>query len=503
MWAHFGAHTCVQVFLDKAICDELALARYVRPQAYVQCSGSRGGRLVVGNSQEGGNDDVLCNAHSAISNDEKASTHELGRGHGHKRKSTASNALAGYSIGMPTVSTYARSACVTSQSADNRRRASNGCRLGHVLLLAIGAYLCLGLRLFAQTPDPLMTEEANKSWTATTDLNSSDANPTRIIESHSQNGKRTLDKRSVQIRGFDGRFDNYQDIETETLQLDPTTVRTTTRTFSRDGSGRRTLAQVTEEEKDILPCGDSNIVRLTSSSDLNGALQPIRRDIVETNNVGNSVEEANTTVLLPSIYGGFAPAMKMHELRKRGPNDTIESQITTLLLDGSGNWQVSEIRQNTITQAPNNGRTEERVFGLDSGGRLGEVSRRVSKESENRFGEKVHVLETYSVSVPGRAQDGNLHLVQRATTAMHTSATGERITEQKVEVSHSGEPGSGLRSYMLITDTVRPAPSGFQATRTVCLRDLNGNVEVVEVDTTKSDKVLTIQVQQTPAEKPE
>ncbi|MGA9495329.1 MAG: hypothetical protein WBV41_05705 [Terriglobales bacterium] len=48
---------------------------------------------------------------------------------------------------------------------------------------------------------------------------------------------------------------------------------------------------------------------------------------------------------------------------------------------------------------------------------------------------------------------------------------------------------------------MQSAPSGFDATRTVRLRDLNGNFEVVEVDTTKFDKVLTIQVQQTPAEK--
>jgi hypothetical protein len=39
------------------------------------------GRLIVGNSQEGGNDDVQRNAHSAVSKNEKASTHELGRGH--------------------------------------------------------------------------------------------------------------------------------------------------------------------------------------------------------------------------------------------------------------------------------------------------------------------------------------------------------------------------------------------------------------------------------------
>src|ERR1700687_162913 len=391
-------------------------------------------------------------------------------------------------MAIPMVNTYERSRRICGQSG--------------VLLVAISACFCFHPRLRAQTFDSRTPETPNQSWTATTDSNSDNLNPTRTTETHMQNGNRTLDKRSVQIRGFDGHFENYQDIETETLQLDPTTVRTTTRTFSRDGNGRKTLAQVTEEEKHVLPRGDSNLVRITSVSDLNGRLQPIQREIVETNNIGNGVEEANTTVLLPSIYGGLAPAMKMHELRKRGPKDTIESQITTLVLDGSGNWQVSKIRQNTITQAPNDGRTEERVFGLDSGGRLGEVSRRVSKESESRFGEKVYVVETYSVNVPGRALDGNLHLVQRATTAKHTSATGEQITEQKVEVSHSGEPGSGLRPYMLINDTVQPGPSGFQAARTVRLRDLNGNCEVVEVDTTKSDKILTIQVQQTPAEKP-
>jgi hypothetical protein len=36
------------------------------------------GRLVVGNSQRGGNDDVQRNAHNAVSNEEKASRYELG-----------------------------------------------------------------------------------------------------------------------------------------------------------------------------------------------------------------------------------------------------------------------------------------------------------------------------------------------------------------------------------------------------------------------------------------
>lgn len=38
------------------------------------------GRLVVAHSQEGGNDYVHRNARSAVSNDEKASTHGVGGG---------------------------------------------------------------------------------------------------------------------------------------------------------------------------------------------------------------------------------------------------------------------------------------------------------------------------------------------------------------------------------------------------------------------------------------
>jgi hypothetical protein len=74
---------------------------------------------------------------------------------------------------------------------------------------------------------------------------------------------RTLDKRSVEIRGTDGHFEPYQDIEREDLRVDASTVRTAMRTFARDVNGRKALVQVTEEEKHILPGDYSNIVRVT------------------------------------------------------------------------------------------------------------------------------------------------------------------------------------------------------------------------------------------------
>jgi CheY-like chemotaxis protein len=111
-------------------------------------------------------------------------------------------------------------------------------------------------------------------------------------------------------------------------------------------------------------------------------------------------------------------------------------------------------------------------------------------------------METYSVDVPGAVPDGGLHLVERATTIQHTNATGQQTTEQQVEQRDPGNPGSGLRVSIVTTDAVRPDTSGAQATRTIQARDANGNLEVITVDTSKSDNIHAIQVQIAPSDKP-
>ena len=377
---------------------------------------------------------------------------------------------------------------------------SHGRRLSLILLVAIGAYFCFGLALRAQTSDS-ETADGNKSWTATTDSHGDNVNPLRTTESHTQSGNRKVDKQSVQRRASDGHFEPFQDIEKESVQVDAATVRTVTRTFGF-ANGARTLIQVTEEERQDLPAGDSKVVRATSNSDLNGNLQLVKREIEETKKTGTDAEETRTTVMRPSINGGMAPAMQVQERRNRGANDTVESQKTTLLPDASGNWKVSEIRQATTRQEGKNRTSEERVLHSDFEGKLGEVSRTVSKESEGAPGEKRNSLETYSVDVPGSSPDGSLHLIERATTTQRTSSTGQQITEQQVERSNPGDPSAGLRITTLTTDTVRPGPSGAQATRTIRTRDGNGGFGVVFVDTTKSDNIDAIQVQIVPSQKP-
>jgi hypothetical protein len=313
---------------------------------------------------------------------------------------------------------------------------------------------------------------------------------------------RTLDKRSVEIRGTDGHFEPYQDIEREDLRVDASTVRTAMRTFARDVNGRKALVQVTEEDKQILPGEDSKIVRLTYNPDVNARLQLAQREIVETKKIGNDLEETNTTVMLANPNGGLAPAFKTHELRKRAANGALETEKTTWLPDVNGKWQLSEIRQNVPTQEVKDHQIEERVFRPDAEGKLGQISRVVSQESDSTSGGKRGVVETYSIDVPGTTRDGRLHLVERKTSTGSSSSTGERATEEKVEQTNPGDPGSDLRVTVLVDGKVVPGPSGEQSTVTIRARDSNGKFGIVSVDTTKADRIPTIQVQQTPAEKP-
>jgi hypothetical protein len=405
---------------------------------------------------------------------------------------------------MLAVNAHARDAAVALSSRDGRRASRVGA-FGRVLVV-IGA-CCFCPSIFAQTSDSPTAQESTK-WTATTDLKSDDLFPeripVRIIESHSQNGNRTLDKRSVEIRGTDGHFEPYQDIEKENLTVDASTVRTTVRTFAWDENGvKKALVQVTEEEKHI-PSGDaSNTVRVTYNPDVNGRLQPVQREIVETKNIGQDLEETNTTVMLSSINGGLSPAFKTRELSKRAADNSVETEKTTWLPDVNGKWQLSEIRRNTSTREAKDRRMEEIVFRSDAEGKPGQISRVVSQECESTSGETRSVVETYSIDVPGTTRDGSLHLIERKTTTESSSFNGERSTEQKVEQINPGDPGAGLRVSLLVDGRILPGPSGEQSTVTIRARDSNGNLGIVSVDTATADRLPTIQIRQTTAETPQ
>ncbi len=389
---------------------------------------------------------------------------------------------------MPTVGN--RTGC------DEPRGCKYARHLRRVLFLAIGVCLCLSGVVLAQTPDS-STGDSSKSWTVTTDSKADNANPTVTSQSHTQSGDRTVDARSLQIRGPDGSLNPYQDTETETVRVNATTKRSTTRTFVQDGNGAKTLFQITEEERQTLPGGASRVIRSTSNPDANGNLQLVRREVQEMRKTSPNVEETKTTVMLPNVDGGLAPAMQTQERQERS-GDTVQVQKTTLLSDGSGSWQVGEARQETIKGEDQNRSREERVSRPDSEGRLEEITHTVSKESEDVSGEKHNSEETYSIDVAGTGRDSNLHLVQRVTTTQRTNS-GSQQTTQRVEQANAGDPSAGLRVTVVTTDTVRSGPSGAQATRTTQVRDDNGSLGVISVDMTKSDSVQAIEVQIAPS----
>jgi hypothetical protein len=365
-------------------------------------------------------------------------------------------------------------------------------RLPKAILLVTCLWLGASGALSAQTSDS-QDGASDKSWTATTEAKEDYANPTRTLQSHTQSGNRTVDVRSLQTRGADGNFQPYQDIETETTRVNAATTRTITRTFVRDGDGNKTLFQMREEEKRTLPGGDSRAVRTTSNPDANGNLQIVQRENQETRKTSPGVEETKTTVMLPGINGGLAPAMQIEEREKRSGN-TVEIQKTTQLPDGSGSWQVAEVRHTTTKDDGKNRSSEERVSRPDLDGNLGEMTRNAAKESEDASGDKQKSEETYSIDQPGAARDDSLHLVQRVTTTQRRSADSEQTTKV-LEQTNPGDPGAGLWVSTVTKDGERLGPAGVQGMQTIQQRDANGDLEVVSVDITQANSANAVHIQ--------
>jgi hypothetical protein len=173
-----------------------------------------------------------------------------------------------------------------------------------------------------------------------------------------------------------------------------------------------------------------------------------------------------------------------------------------MLPDPEGRWQTEEVKQSTITDDGKNRSSEEHVLRSDGGGPLAEVSRTVSKESQDATGGSQGTIETYSRDLPGSSSDGSMRLVQRVTTAARNSGSGGRTTQRQVQQVNPGDPNAGLQVTIQSTDAQSPSASGMEQTRTVQVRGSSGALNVVSVDMTKSDKSLAVQVQVAPTPKP-
>jgi len=366
---------------------------------------------------------------------------------------------------------------------------------------AFSLVLCISTAICgkAQNAQPNSTAE---SGTSTTQTSVDDTSPVRTLDSHVKSGNRTVDKRRVELLGPDGQFQPDSDTEKETVQVDQTTTRTTVRTYTWDANGQRKLAKVTEEEARTSASGDVQLISTTSSSDLNGNLQVVQREVADTKKTSPDAQETKTTVYLADGNGGFTASRQTQELQKRSADQKVELKKTTLLPDGNGNWEVGEVTKKSIQEDGRKQITEEQVSRPDSDGRLSEFSRTVGEETETSSGERSNTVDTYSTIVPGVTGDGRLHLNQRVTT-VEKKDSGGKITEQRFEDLNPGDPHAGLQVSSKTKYTVLYGASGTQQTKTVQARDANGAFNVISLETRKSDQVPAAREQTAPSDKPQ
>ena len=364
----------------------------------------------------------------------------------------------------------------------------------------ISVIFCVGTAVCAQAQNA-QPNSTNESWTATTQISVEDTSPSRTTDSHLRSGNLSVDKQIVEALGPNGRYQPSFETEKETIHVNATTTRTVVRSYSWDVNGQRNLQQVTEEEARSSASGDVHVIRTTSESDGNGNLQVVQREVADTRKTSPDVQETKTTTYLPNGNGALTPSLQMQELQKRSAEHTVEVKKTLLQPDSSGNWQVAEVKENTIKEDDKNRTSEERISRPDSDGGLSEVSRSVGKETENAAGEKSARVETYFTNAPGVAADGSLRLNWQVTTGQKTDSGG-KTTDQQGKQPNPNDTNGGLQVNTRAKYIVRYAASGTEETKTIEERDINGAFHVVSVEARKSDQAPAAQAPITPAEKP-
>ena len=371
-------------------------------------------------------------------------------------------------------------------------------KAGYLIMVLAGLCVAhLSLRAQTQTGSDATASDADKSWTATSEQpDTANPNPTRTTETHTVTNGRTVDRQTFERVGTDGRYQPYLDFEKESIRVDATTERIVKRSFGRDPDGQKHLTQMIEEEIRTLPGGDQKLVRTSSNPDVNGRLQIVRQEIQDAKQISSSVRETKTTTLSPNANGDLTPILQTEERETRGNDNATKVRSSTLLPDGNGHWQVSEIRERETQQEKRKDRVEEeRVLRPDLDGKFAVAERTVTREPEGGPGERRQTVETYSTEIPGASGDGSLHLNQRVTTVHRQRSDGGNVTEEQIEERNPAAPADNPRITQKTIDIVRPSAGGTTSeTKTLQSLDSNGNLAVVWIDTSKTDKASTVQV---------
>lgn len=348
---------------------------------------------------------------------------------------------------------------------------------------------------------------SNQSWAASSQQEdpSGGMNPTRTSEIHTVVDGRVIDKTLVETLGPDGQYAPYSETEKESVHVNDTTLRNIERSFARGPDGERTLIQERQEESRSLTGGEEKVVRTISNPDANGALQVVQRELEDSKQLSPGVRETTTNVLTPDVNGGLTPAVQIVERETQSSDGTIDFKKTTQLSDGTGHWQLSEVREGTSKQENGQIRSkDERVLRPDSNGNLAVVEHTVSKQTDAGPGAKRETIDKYSTNVPGQAGNDSLQLVQREITVQQNTAAGGHSTTRQIEQANPGDPSDGLRVTEETINVVKPGGSGgADEKRTILTPDSDGRLGEVWVDVGKTSNPSVIQVDTRSPAKPQ
>jgi hypothetical protein len=366
-----------------------------------------------------------------------------------------------------------------------------------VMRSAFRFVLCAATAVCAHAQDS--KQGTDESWTATTESLIPNSNPSRTVESHAKSGDRMIDTQRFEVLGIDGGYRPFSETETETVKVDATTDRTFVRRYRWDENGRKILTEMLEAESRTAATGNTRVERKISSSDVNGNLQVVRREIVDTTKISADVEATESAIYDRDSYGGFTQAEQTQVLKTRRA-DGVAIKTTTRLPDGNGRWKVADVTETLINDDGTNRTTEERVLRSDLEGRLFQTSRMLEKDRATATKEIRSTVEKYSLYTPGYFDRG-LHLNQRVTAIWKKDSTGE-ITEQEIEQPSAGNPSDGPKIIAKTKYVVKYATNRTQKTKTVENRDANGNFKTVLVEMQESTQAPQTQHAILPSHKP-
>jgi len=339
--------------------------------------------------------------------------------------------------------------------------------------------VCLASTAFGDAQ--ISSHNTDESWTTSSENLTDQSNPYRTIESHTKSGNRTVDNKTVEVRGPNGQYELYFRVETETIEESPTSTRSITRTYNPGGDRNEHLTQITQVEAH--DSGDvSRVEKTMSSADLDGKFQVKERETTVITK-GSDGQRTQTTIFLPNTTGEFVPSMQVNEQQKQSSNGTIKTKKETLFPELSGRWQTYEVHEQTVRGDDQNRTTDDRLFRRDYVGNISAVSEVVTAET-NANGRFTSSSQTYSIDIPGSARDGSLHPSQSSKT-VRTTEPGGIVTETQVVRPDAEE--KGLNSVFITRDIKVEESSATEETITVTARYPDGYPSVVSVERRKSE----------------